>query len=197
MSVAILSGFIALSPAFLIYFVPQILSHLSHRNTEPVVENTVALQIQEEPIVGLPVRLKIPSINVNTPFEYVGLTVDGAMEVPKERTNVAWFKLGQRPGENGSAIIAGHYGWENEKGSVFDNLHKLRKDDRLYVEDEKGEVITFVVRESRRYDPKMYASDVFGSNDGKPHLNLITCEGVWDEASKTYSKRLVVFTDKE
>ena len=120
------------------------------------------------------------------------------MDVPKERANVAWFNLGPRPGENGSAVIAGHYGrWKNGKGSVFDNLHKLRKGDKIYVEDENGVIITFVVRESRRYDPNASVGDVFGSNDGKAHLNLITCEGVWDKVSKTYSKRLVVFTDKE
>ncbi|MDO8443215.1 MAG: class F sortase [bacterium] len=147
--------------------------------------------------VGLPTRLKIPSINVDASVEYVGLTPDGAMDVPKERANVAWFNLGPRPGDNGSAAIAGHYGWKDGKGSAFDNLYKLRKGDKIYVEDDKGVITTFVVRESRRYNPKMDASNVFSSNDGKPHLNLITCEGVWDKVSKTYSKRLVVFTDKE
>jgi hypothetical protein len=33
-----------------------------------------------------------------------------------------------------------------------------------------------------------------GSND-KAHLNLITCDGVWDVTKKSYSKRLVVFAD--
>jgi len=32
------------------------------------------------------------------------------MDLPKERANVAWFNLGPRPGENDSAVIAGHYG---------------------------------------------------------------------------------------
>ncbi|MFZ2299818.1 MAG: class F sortase [Candidatus Moraniibacteriota bacterium] len=54
-----------------------------------------------------------------------------------------------------------------------------------------------MVRESRSFDPDADALDVFSSDDGKAHLNLITCEGVWDKASKRYSKRLVVFTDKE
>lgn len=193
--VIILTGFVALSPALLLYVIPNI---SIHRNPEPVIaENTVALQIQEEPIVGLPVRLKIPSINVDTPFEYVGLTSDGAMDVPKERANAAWFELGQRPGEDGSAVVAGHYGRQNMEGSVFDDLHKLRKGDRIYVEDDRGDVISFVVRESRRYDPKADASAVFGLNDGKAHLNLVTCEGVWDEDTQQYSRRLVVFTDRE
>lgn len=142
-------------------------------------------------------RLKIPNINVDAPVEYVGLTPDGAMDVPKERTNVAWFNLGQRPGENGSAVIAGHSGWKNGKAAAFDNLYKLRKGDKVYIEDEKGATITFVVRESRRYDQNADASAVFGSLDGKAHFNLVTCDGTWDKVSKTSSKRLVIFTDKE
>jgi hypothetical protein len=53
-----------------------------------------------------------------------------------------------------------------------------------------------VVREIQRYDPNADASSVFSSNDGKSHLNLITCEGIWDEVSQSYPQRLVIFTDK-
>lgn len=167
----------------------------------PKQEQTRSLLGPEDPsghrTAGLPMRLKIPRIKVDSAVEYVGLTPDGAVGAPKDSVRVAWFNLGPRPGENGSAVITGHYGRKNRKGSVFDNLYKLRKGDQLYIEDEKGVIITFVVRESRRYDPKADAPDVFGSSDGRAHLNLVTCEGAWDRVSKSYSKRLVVFTDKE
>ncbi len=144
----------------------------------------------------LPVRLKIPKINVDAAIEYVGLASDGSMDVPKNPDEVAWFESGARPGENGNAVIAGHYGWKDGKPAVFDTLHTLRKGDRVYIENEKGVTVSFVVRESRRYDPKADASDVFRSSDGQAHLNLITCEGVWNTAEKSYSDRLVVFTDR-
>lgn len=147
--------------------------------------------------VGLPTRLKIPSIDVDAPIEYVGLTPDGAMDTPKSYVNVGWFNLGQRPGENGSAVIAGHFGTINKRAQVFNNLHKLRKDDKIYIEDEKGRNIIFVVREIHRYGKDDDSSGIFGSSDGKAHLNLITCAGVWNKAEKTFSERLVVFTDKE
>ena len=146
---------------------------------------------------GLPVRLKIPSIKVDALMEYVGLTPDGAMDVPKNRDNVAWFEPGQVPGESGTAVIAGHYGRQYGKGSVFDNLYTLRKGDKVYIEDEKGAGIVFVVRESRRFAATADATDVFGSDDGGAHLNLITCEGAWDKSEQQYPSRLVVFTDKE
>lgn len=175
-------------------FVPK---SASRSAPSPRVENVTAPPKQEKN-TDLPVRLKISAIDVDATIEYVGLTPDGAMDIPKKQENVAWYKLGNLPGETGNAVIAGHYGtWKNGKGSVFDNLHKLRKGDKIYVENSTGETSTFVVRESRRYEPKANASEVFISKDQKAHLNLITCEGEWNKVSKSYSQRLVVFTDKE
>ncbi len=151
-----------------------------------------------QPSLGLPVRLKIPTIHVDAPLESVGLAPDGSVDVPKSRVSAAWFNLGPRPGEKGSSVIDGHFGWwKDGTPAVFDNLGKLRKGDKLYIEDEKGATATFVVRAFRTFDQNEEAPSVFSSSDGKAHLNLITCEGTWDKVAKSYSQRLVVFTDKE
>ena len=145
---------------------------------------------------GLPVRLKIPKINVDTSLESIGLTSEGAIGTPERQEDAAWFNLGPRPGEIGTAIITGHYGyWLNGKGSVFDNLYRLRKGDLLYVEDDKGQTISFVIRKLQRYDATANATEVFVSSDDEPHLNLITCEGAWNNLSNNYSLRLVIFAD--
>jgi LPXTG-site transpeptidase (sortase) family protein len=145
---------------------------------------------------GLPSRLKIPKIKIDAKVEHMGLTPDGVMDVPDGPVDVAWFNLGPRPGDVGSAVIAGHYGtWENGEGSVFDNLNKLKPGDKIYVEDEKGMGITFLVNKVVIYGQNDNASTIFRSSDGKAHLNLITCEGDWNKDQKTYSGRLVVFSD--
>lgn len=142
-------------------------------------------------------HLQIPTIKVDTGIENAGLTTTGEMAVPKGPVDAAWFDQGPRPGEVGSAVIAGHSGWKDNIPAVFDNLYKLRKGDKVYVSDGKGVTTTFVVREIRTYDPKADATGVFSSHDGKVHLNLITCAGTWDTVLKSSSERLVVFTDKE
>ncbi len=147
---------------------------------------------------GIPVHLVIPTIGLDAPIEQVGLTLDGAMDVPKVQGNVGWYELGPRPGDSGSAVVDGHYGiLKNGTPSVFDHLNQLRAGDRIQVIDDKGSVINFLVHQIRNYDPEADATDVFSSDDGKDHLNLITCEGIWNEAAKNYSQRLVVFTEKE
>lgn len=158
---------------------------------------TVTASTTQEAIVGLPILLSIPAININAAVENVGLTPDGAMDAPKNPTDVGWYELGPRPGEVGSAVIAGHVGWKDSTQAAFDKVASLRKGDILYVKNAEGATITFVVRELRMYDKDQDASSIFNSFDGKAHLNLIACEGVWSAATKSYSKRLVVFADKQ
>lgn len=142
---------------------------------------------------GFPVRLTIPVINVNAKIQQLGITPKGEMEVPINSVDVGWYKLGPRPGKKGNAVIAGHFNGTNDEPGVFFNLYQLKKGDKIYVKDDRERTTTFVIRENRIYDPG-YANDVFISNDNS-HLNLITCDGVWDGAKNSYSKRLVVFAD--
>lgn len=142
---------------------------------------------------ALPVRLIIPNINVNATIKGVGVTSKGIMDVPKSAFDIGWFNLGPRPGEVGSSVMVGHLDGQDGKAGVFFDLYKLKGGDKLYVEDDKGITATFIVRESRIYDTG-YAEEVFSSNNGV-HLNLITCDGVWDGVKKSFSKRLVVFAD--
>lgn len=142
----------------------------------------------------LPVHLLIPRIRVDTNIEPVGVTSEGVMDTPSNSAIVGWFKLGSLPGEKGSAVISGHVDGEDGGAGVFAKLHKLKKGDKVYAKNSAGVTEVFEVKESRIYNPG-YADEVFRTSDGA-HLNLITCDGVWDDFKKSYSKRLVVFTDK-
>lgn len=145
--------------------------------------------------MGSPTRVTVPVIGVDTTSVPVGIAADNTMEIDNNIERTAWYKLGPKPGEIGSAVIAGHYGWVRNQPSVFNNLNTLKANDSVQVYDDQNNLATFVVRQVRSYDPAADATEVFRSSDGKAHLNLITCEGAWNEALKTYSQRLVVFTD--
>lgn len=146
---------------------------------------------------GLPMRLKIPSISLDAIVEHVGINSLGEMDTPKLIENIAWFESGTLPGEIGSAVIDGHYGWRNNKLAAFDNLSKVKIGEIITVENDKGEIINFVIRDIKQYELGMDTSAIFTSNDGVAHLNLITCSGVWNKTEKNYSQRLVIFADKE
>lgn len=154
------------------------------------------LKPARQPISGLPSRIEIADINVNAVVTPVGIASDGTMAILEDPTITAWYKYGPHPGDVGSAVIAGHYGWKAGKASVFNDLHTMKAGDKVQVYDTDSAKIVFVVRELRLYDPKADAREVFQSSDNKAHLNLITCEGEWNNGQQTYSSRLVVFTDR-
>ena len=198
------TSFLIIGVAVVIFFLAIVLfviNNNSPKNLIAIIPPVAYIQHvappKEETSATLPQRLIIPKINIDATVEYLGLTDSGAMDVPTGPDDVAWFDLGPRPGEIGDAVIAGHYGWKDNIPAAFDNLSKLKIGDKIYVLDEAGATTTFVVKEIGKYGKNADSSNVFDSNDGKAHLNLITCEGIWNAAEKSYSDRLVVFTDEE
>jgi len=158
---------------------------------------TTTIFVPKQILAQLPVRLVIPKMHTNAFIEYLGLTTDGAMAVPAGASDVAWFDLGPRPGNSGAAVIAGHEGWKDGISAVFDNLHELKAGDEIDTIDGMGATTTFIVQKLALYDQNANSATVFDATDTAAHLNLITCEGVWNAAEQSYSDRLVVFAIKK
>lgn len=140
-------------------------------------------------------KISIPKINVNANIQSVGLDKNGNMGVPSNFKDVAWYKHGPQPGEVGSAVIAGHV--DNALGlpGVFNDLHKLAEGDLIHVKDSDGKLLMFRVIKKEIYEPEhTQNAEIFSMND-TARLNLITCDGVWIQSKKSYSERLVVFTE--
>jgi len=77
---------------------------------------------------------------------------------------------------------------------VFWDLHKLKVGDKLQVVTEDGPRLSFAVVASETYAfDNAPLQKIFGPADG-PGLNLVTCNGSFDQGSKNYDKRLVVYT---
>ena len=159
-----------------------------------VLQNPFTVTVVQR-VVGRPRRLEIPSIKVDAVVDDTGLTDQGAMGIPVGPTTTAWFSPGPRPGEIGSAVIDGHYGWVGGVPAVFDRLQEVLPGAKILIHDEAGKIITFTVREIQTYTLHQGTTEIFRSTDGRSHLNLITCEGAWNAATKSYPKRLVVFAD--
>jgi LPXTG-site transpeptidase (sortase) family protein len=143
----------------------------------------------------LPARLTIPKLKIDAAILNVGLTQTGDMDVPNDLAQAGWYKYGPLPGNQGSAVIAGHLDGLRGAPGIFLNLNKLTAGDSISVTDSQGRVTSFAVQTTRTYDQDGSIGEVFQSEQGA-HLNLITCTGAWDKAQRHYLKRLVVFADK-
>jgi len=148
----------------------------------------------EERVSGIPVRLTIPALSVDTAVQKVGLTKAGKMGAPTNFTDVAWYKYGFIPGEEGNTVMAGHL--DNAVGlpAVFKDLQRLRPGDDIFVRNSEGEEFHFKVTytKSLPYDTDV-TGDIFGPSIAS-NLVLITCEGDWNQSLRSYSDRFVVFS---
>jgi len=141
--------------------------------------------------VQLPKRIIIPAVDIDAGFEFVGLSPDGAMDVPKDPSNVAWYQLGPRPGEAGNAVLAGHVDWGG-KTAVFWRLGELKPGDVIEIVAADARKYEFVVQWQQWYDAdRAPVEQVFGQS-GDAELTLITCGGTFDRQRRQYLSRLVV-----
>lgn len=171
-------------------------SQASFAPASPVVEASPVPTPQEpEKQVAEPAFFVIPKLGVNTTIEPVGTDQEGKMDVPKDDWNVGWYSLGIKPGEKGSAVMAGHLDTATGAPAVFYNLSRLTLGDEVSVVSQEGKNLVFTVIKIQNYPyDQVPMQEVFELND-KPRLNLITCTGVWNTGDRNYSNRLVVYTE--
>lgn len=141
-----------------------------------------------------PIRLRVPKIGIDTTVQWVGEDAEGQMMVPSNYGDVAWYELGPPPGTPGNAVVAGHL--DSTTGpAVFFRLRELQPGDEIFIGNEAGQELRFVVADSELYDADNAPLDRIFGPAIKPRLNLVTCDGAFDQSARQYDKRLVVFTE--
>ncbi|MFF4757207.1 class F sortase [Streptomyces sp. NPDC001292] len=140
-----------------------------------------------------PLRVRIPSIRIDAPLTGLGLTKSGSLDAPPAgNTNLAgWYEAGTTPGEQGTAIVAGHV--DNAQGpAVFYNLGALKKGSTIEIDRRDGGVAVFTVDAIEVYEAKDFPDEkVYGAAE-RPELRVITCGGGYSK-STGYRGNVVVF----
>ena len=141
-------------------------------------------------------RISIPSIGVRARVGRLGLNRDRSLEVPRIWANTGWWSGGPAPGQPGPAVIAGHV--DSYTGpAVFSRLRELRPGDLIRVVRADGSVVRFAVRKRQNYSKRRFPTKkVYGSRRYAA-LRLITCDGSFDQARRTYNRNLVVYAGRE
>lgn len=147
---------------------------------------------QQVPKEAYPERVIIPAIGVDALVRDVGVNASGNMATPGNYTDVGWYKYGPVPGQQGSAVLAGHVDNGLGLSGVFKRLEELEIGEEIIIRDKKGDSLRFVVTSVRTYPYKDAPTDILFNRAGAPRVNLITCAGTWVREEKTYDQRLVV-----
>jgi sortase (surface protein transpeptidase) len=89
-------------------------------------------------------------------------------------------------------VFAGHVNNARTTAGVFSNLSKLSIGDYVTLLDENGKSLVYQVSAKAEYPAdEAPASEIF-ANTGPSKIILITCEGEWVPAQRTFEKRLVI-----
>jgi Sortase domain len=144
---------------------------------------------------SLPVSVDIPAIGVNSKLLHLGITADGAIQVPSldtEASEAAWYEYSATPGQIGASVIEGHV--DSYLGpAVFFRLGALRPGDDVDVTLADGITAVFRVTGVREYLKSNFPAKSIYSATGYAALRLITCGGAFDYATGHYLSSTVVF----
>jgi LPXTG-site transpeptidase (sortase) family protein len=138
-----------------------------------------------------PAWVSIPALGIQAPIVAVGLDQNGAMAAPQLAGEVAWYRLGPRPGETGNAVLAGHVDWYGKSGA-FANLDQIAPGDMVQVGDDGGHIYLYMVREKQVYEAADAPVDQVFGQTADATLTLITCGGPYDATRGVYRDRIVV-----
>ena len=155
-------------------------------------ENTVPSVFKQEikPVYLPPnaVTFKEKTLDI----EEVGVEEGGFLGVPASWYTAGWYKDSAKAGEQGNIVLDGHYDTNTGAPGAFWELKDLQIGDKVFLTDALGRKFEYAVTQKSYIaitDPER--AKVFDSTQVK-ELTLITCGGVWDYASGTYNKRLVI-----
>jgi sortase (surface protein transpeptidase) len=142
-----------------------------------------------------PVRVRIPSISVDSGLESLARDSAGAIEAPRDFGSAGWYRDGVVPGDTGPAVIAGHI--DSAVGpAVFYSLSSITAGARVDVELSDSTVVSFTVDRVIQAPKNEFPTAAVYGPTPDAQLRLVTCGGVFDDASGHYVDNVVVFASR-
>jgi len=155
----------------------------------PVQPATPQAQTPKDPA---PRFLTVAGTTINMPIVEVGVSPDGAMEIPEPFNEAGWYRFGPAPGAAaGTAVVAAHVDTTSDS-APFSQLKSLAAGTLVTVRREGAPPMTFRVT-----GVELMAKDAFDGasifrRDGPHQLKLVTCGGRWLDEQQDYGDNVIV-----
>jgi hypothetical protein len=136
--------------------------------------------------------LTVAGTTINMPIVEVGVSPDGAMEIPEPFNEAGWYRFGPAPGAAaGTAVVAAHVDTTSDS-APFSQLKSLAPGTLVTVQREGAPPLTFRVT-----GVELMAKDAFDGasifrRDGPSELKLVTCGGRWLDEQQDYGDNVIV-----
>ncbi len=144
-----------------------------------------------ERTAATPVRVRVPSIGVDSELLRLGTDATGVLVPPDDFDRAGWFADGAVPGDVGPAVVAGHV--DSVDGpAVFSRLGELGPGAEVLVDREDGTTARFAVTGVDRYPKSDFPTESVYGPTPRAELHLVTCGGEFDRAARSYLDNVVV-----
>jgi hypothetical protein len=134
----------------------------------------------------------VEGTTINMAVVEVGVSPDGAMEIPEPFDEAGWYRFGPAPGAAaGTAVVAAHVDTTSDS-APFSQLKSLKPGTVVTVRRDGAPPATFRVT-----GVEIMAKDAFDGasifrRDGPPQLKLVTCGGRWLDEQQDYGDNVIV-----
>lgn len=136
------------------------------------------------PYDGGVARLKLPSLEVDSPIEVIGVKANNEMDVPHDPLNTGWYDVEGwgKPGHFSNSVFAAHVDYYPNILGPFNKLKDLvpGEDDVVVVMDNGAEYRYRVIRKARFSVSEIKMGELIWPDekpDGVEWITLITCGG--------------------
>lgn len=142
----------------------------------------------------VPVRVRIPSIDVDAAVIDLAKDDQGALEVPSDFELTGWYTGRSVPGDMGPSVVVGHVD-SKEGPAVFFRLRDLEPGDLVQIDRSDGTVATFRVSEKMLVDKDEFPTSMVYGATARPTLRLVTCGGDFNRSAGSYLGNVIVFAE--
>jgi sortase family protein len=143
--------------------------------------------------VAVPARLELPSLDVDSAVEPVGVDGQGDLEIPEDVADVGWYRFGPRPGDRtGSTVLSGHVDSAEQGKGAFFRLRDLSPGDPVVIRGSDGRTWRYRVVSREEWPKSEVPLDRIFARSGAARLTLVTCGGGFREDIRSYTDNIAV-----
>ncbi|HEX9086374.1 MAG TPA: sortase [Arthrobacter sp.] len=159
---------------------------------KPAIPVRPATPLAQTPKAPAPRFLTVEGTTINMPIVEVGVSPDGAMEVPESFNEAGWYRFGPAPGAvAGTAVVAAHVDTTSDS-APFSQLKSLPPGTLVTVQREGAAPLTFRVTGVELMAKDAFDGESIFRRDGPPQLKLVTCGGRWLDEQQDYGDNVIV-----
>ena len=174
------------------FFIAIVLPKINSSSKESYgIRHEISKNMRESPL-----RIRIPKLKIDTLIEPVGKDEQGHMAAPRDAQMVSWYQDNATTSAQMNMVLAGHVDDAQGGPGVFAKLTTLSAGDTIEIQTVSGKTQEYFVFEHKSYPyDTAPLEEIFGPSD-EQNLVMITCSGEWDEITRNYSQREVIYAKR-